>query len=323
MKQPVFFAADPGRKEEFILETRIWQQDDSFVAEKRCWNQKSASHLDSLVSNYEKLSKLPELNKLVELSRAWKDGRKVFFEFAKGENAEKVLLDAIMAKDEMQVRDIINKLMKIVEVLPSTKTNPTDNPRFKSIFGASYRGSYACTKIGPVDLNLDNFIIDSQGDWHFFDYEWLFDFPIPKLFLKQRFLLKFIIRYQETFRYHIVNLDCLELADRLYIPKVIFENYPQLLKSINKTQLSEAAFIKYVTGRESKPGSIIRFYSKPVKPDKLPDLGIDYLLKQIQEGKELSATIERLQQEKRNILESKTYKTAVAMARIKNKITRR
>lgn len=68
------------------------------------------------------------------------------------------------------------------------------NQEFEKIFGNVDKSKeYLCLKQGILDFNLGNLIINSKGKVYFFDYEWCFNFPIPKDFILFRALFVLLI----------------------------------------------------------------------------------------------------------------------------------
>src|SRR3990167_4486666 len=109
-KQPVFFLSNTDRKDEFLIETRIWNNDSSFVIEKKAVNEKSQKHLDNMVNTYHKLSDLKKLSSLINiLAPAQSSDQKLIFDYIEGPTAERVLLEKILIEDKQGVCDIIEK----------------------------------------------------------------------------------------------------------------------------------------------------------------------------------------------------------------------
>ena len=335
MRQPVFFISDPTRKEEFVLETRIWENNGSLVSEKRAANPKATAHLDAMVESYSYLSSLKELNRAIKVVPAIKENEHVNFKFIKGESAERTLLEAVLTGNEESVVTIIDKLISVIKSLPTTKQNSADNPRYVSVFGKTFLGKAPYSKIGLIDLNLDNFIIDKHNDWHLLDYEWVFNFPVSQHFLIQRALWYFTFRHQETFKYHTERLNCIKIAKGVFVPNIVFANYRKYFKNLEEIQKAEQAFQKYVMEFEGiRPGfkflkepesvgrgliGIKKIVSLAEKSKHIPE--IEQMNKKLKQEKEiLKREKDRLQNENQAILRSRSYRLAKKLASAKRKL---
>lgn len=278
MKQPIFYVGNSDRKEQFATETAILADKTSKRVLKAALFSDGADHIDKLQSTFSMLSNIPSLKKQVSISPAQpvKTGS-VEFAYIEGTSAERLLVNRFMAGDIPGMLRIIEKLFSVIDSLPETQTNPTNSKNFLSVFGESYDKKQACTKIGLTDLNLDNFIVDKKGVWHLFDYEWCFDFAIPKDYLTQRFLFWFfLVRYKDIALLRGSKLAMVEIGKELFIPKDIYAKYKAQFDDMQQLIEAEWAFQDYVhaiprkTTKDEKKFDI-EFYSKalPVKTDKI------------------------------------------------------
>lgn len=332
MKQPIFFISDPSRKEQFILETKIWEEAGSLIAEKSASSPVAIPHLNKMLESYKYLSGLKKFNKLVSVVPAVKKGSVVKFKFIHGESAERLLLEAILNKDEASAIEIIEKLISIINSLPSVHKDPSLNPKYVSVFGKTYPAKTNCTETGLVDLNLDNFIIDDQKAWSMIDYEWNFDFPTSKFFLTQRFIWWFIVRYRETFIYHSQRIPIVAIAKNLYVPDFIYKKYHSYFLNLDNFQTAESCFQSYVKEIPKKPRDLISFYGVATKVD-IPQLGLEAIVNKLSQleaqmdgrpnlikiNKELQKEKDKLLRENQAIISSRSYRLAIKMSSIKRR----
>ncbi len=146
-----------------------------------------------------------ELNNIIEdiddfrlvNAKKIKDGM-VSFNYIDGKNAERMMVELLARGDHLELISHIDKVISLINQLPSTKLNPTKNKKFVNVFGNTYNTNQDCLSLGILDLNFDNFIIDKAGLWNLIDYEWKFEFALPKKLLIQRMLFWFFIIPNES-----------------------------------------------------------------------------------------------------------------------------
>lgn len=314
MNQPLFYLPNVSRKEEYRLETRIWNDGSNLKAEKRAANPAASDHLFSMVEKYELLKKQGEFNSLVNIASAKPHDEAVIFNFIAGPNAERMLIEQILENQNKTAIDTLERMVHIIDSLPKKKLNPADNTLYKSIFSDSYDETCDCVGIGIVDLNLDNIIVDKADEWHLIDYEWVFNLPIPRHYLVQRVLWWFTLRHQEAFRYHAQSITMVEIADDIVMPQFIYDKYTDVFASLKKFLKSEDAFQVYVSGKNAKQRANIAIHEKP-KIKTFPNLGLERLKRLELHVQELKIKNENLNRNYHNaktelssIKDSKFYK---------------
>lgn len=324
MKQPLYFIADPDRAPQYRLETRILDHNGNKIAEKRASSPEAQPHLEAMLTNYKKIKGLASLDKTIRPVPVSSRNAVITFPFIEGTSADRLILEALISKNHEAAINLVNKMIGAVASLPSTKCNPTKNSEFLAIFGDSFNQSLDCSTIGLIDLNLDNIIIDGQGKWHLIDYEWVFDFPVPKIYLIQRYLYYFTIRHQENFKYHARRLPALALSPELIVPKVFYEAFSKYFKNLELIENTEACFQQHVMSAWAKVRVKHVFHETPTgyKPQ---EIGIDKVYISRGDKARMERQIEslnerlRVMEKSRNdILQSKTYRLARKLARIKN-----
>ena len=250
--QPVFFLSNTDRKDDFLIETRIWNKNGALVVEKRAVTEAAKKHLDHMINTHRVLSGVTDLSKLLNIVAPGKSqNQSVNFNYIKGVSAERMLLEKVLLKDEKGSCAIIDKLFSMIDCLPSIKINPANNSRYNKVFGKSFNKTLDCTELGIIDLNLDNIIVGDDGVWHLYDYEWTFDFPVPKQLMRLRFLWYFIYRHREVLRYHAQRIDSVLVNKNLYFPHFLYDRYKEIFKDFDDLRVAEAGFQQYVTGNKN------------------------------------------------------------------------
>lgn len=337
--QPVFFISNHERQERFRIETRIWRGDNGLYAEKRAVTDIAQPHLYKMLKTFESLSAIRSLMKLTAIIPAQKlSSGSLGFSFVEGLTAERVLVDTITQKDESATKQIIDQVIAIIDALPTVEATHKDKLNFEKIFGNSFSGESQWTNLSVVDFNLDNFIIDKDGKWHLFDYEWTFDTSIPKKMLKLRFLWFFFHRHREILQYHAQSIASVKLSNELYIPHYIYDHYKSFFSDLHKSKAAETRFQAHVTVQnnlqtptETTPfevkeadvftDGIERFVKKKLKHNIAP---YKQQLKKLQdELKNANDNNNKLRREIEVIRGSKAYKVSRKLGDAKNKIIKK
>jgi hypothetical protein len=334
-KQPVFAVCQLTRARPFALSTYGYRgEDKKFVVKKSTYDE-GKPHLAKMLTTYAKLSELERQIPDVKVASAepTADGC-VRFDFIEGRGAERVLIDLILENDIEGSLTLLRKLIGLIESLPSVRCNPCDNPEFTKIFGDSYDGDADCASYGLVDFNLDNVILDPKGGWHLIDYEWAFEFPVPKQYLIQRFFYWFFIkRYQSILRYYADRIPQNLIAPDITFPVYIYREFERYLDDLGRVVKAESYFQNYVAGRKM-PLEDIDFFEPNGKKDRAP-ARVGYLT-EVQtdldrlktESEKLQAELDdirlsnnQLQTELRNIHASRAYRAARKISGAKSGIT--
>jgi hypothetical protein len=310
-KQPVFFVSKTSRRDIFRIETRIWENNGVLSVEKRTVTKEAEAHLNRMLATYKSLSGLKNLSEELNLVKPIKTSPGALkFEYLEGQSAERTLLESILAEDRAAAVAIIDRLMALIDALPALKINPTGNPEYKEVFGNTFNRSAECTGLGIIDLNLDNFIVDKNGVWHLFDYEWMFDFPVPKELLRLRFMWYFVSRHREILRYHAQRIEMLEIGEGTLVPEFLYDKYGDLFRKIDTLLPAELSFQKYVSGEDLKAPVIYGKGPRTVKVEP-ESLGIEAAIRRL-----ASAQIEKIREE----LQTEQEQRALIEARL-NRIT--
>ena len=178
----VFSKFTKERKEEFQIETGIYNDIDGKFVVKRGINPKSIQHVLKMSEIYEKYNKYG-INMLNKCEKFGIDGLK--FEFINGESLNKRLINAVMKRDKKLFEKLLVEYMDIVhEIESKLGTESFDNSEeFRNVFGDAKEiiGEKAC-KAFIFDLIMENLIYTGKT-YTIIDYEWYFDFAVPNEFV--------------------------------------------------------------------------------------------------------------------------------------------
>lgn len=324
-KQPVFTVSRLDRKPEFALITSIYKSGNGhlFVV-KRPASGHFSSHFNAIFEAPDKLEPLSKGRLPIQIIKPSPMGNAVMFPFIKGRSLERILLDKVLDDDQEAVHKIIGRYLHALDKLPSENRTPTDNEQFRQVFGDSFNSKFLCVCPAVVDLNLDNLIEDTSGAWHLIDYEWTFDFYVPKDYMISRMLLIFfILRYQGLLRGHAARIKQVEVGEGFYMPEYIANAYDKWIKLFPETLASENAFQNYVLAKEERLPEF-KYIPKEQRNPVGPPLHVIEEYTNLQSLKpELERQVQLLTTELRDIHSSRAYKMAHKAARLKNSVRKK
>ena len=321
--QPVFSTFQSYRLPKFRLKTQLIEDGGKLIARKTA-SQVSEKHLKEMTGTYTKLKDSPlDTNLKIAAPSISRDGSSIDFEYISGRGAERELLEALLSGNKDKAIDIVEGFLKVVESLSTNYSNPSTKTSYVSVFGDSYNESYECTNTGIIDLNLDNIIIDSDNKWHLIDYEWFFDFPIPKDYIVGRFVFWFFVkRYRDVLGQMSEKLGLISPNEYLFLPDYLEKLLSKYTKksSLMKVARTEAAFQKYLTGRDLDPKTLLYPWKSSINDI---DEMLAYTRDLLANNSSLQGNINELLSELHQIKNSKTYRLALKMSKAKGKLIRK
>jgi len=233
-KKTVYIKYNTYRKPEFNLRTEFRIENKKKYVYKVALYEQGKSFIQYINNTYKYLSKLNlpfKVNKCTLI-----DESTLKFDYIEGET----LLDELKRETKTHnSRSFIQGFIdfkNLLDQLPSQKDELDKN--FKKVFG-SYKDNtkYELLLPGILDLNLDNIIRNTKGELHLIDYEWYFDFGIPKKYILFRSISNFFVSAK------LIDTESFNI-DR------IFSLFQINKEDINKYLNWELNFQKYVSKEE-------------------------------------------------------------------------
>lgn len=226
------------RKLQHRIGTMIYQENDSLYVRKYILDEQAKNHLLSILPKEQLIAKnFPKilLNKMVK-----KDNIFIDFEYLNFPSLELLIEKALIKKEFEKTKDYIIILKKLITNLKTINENPYKNKEFIKIFDSNnkYQSTrkIECSVITILDLNFDNLLLDEkENKIYLIDYEWVYNFPIPKDFLFFRSVLYLCQKLQP-----IIQTVCssqfpgIEVLPNFLIPKAWFG-----IVSFSRTRLSK------------------------------------------------------------------------------------
>jgi len=175
----VYVKLNSKRKAEFQLMTVFEQVNGIMHVCKKIMHPDAEKFLKSFLSKYKILSNYKNLP-FIPVEPIFKND-KIYFPFLQGKTLKWKMEMAIRRKS----LDMANKIIrmyknKILDKLPEGE--PCNSKEFINIFGESLLSEREWIKPGILDLNFDNFIL-YRNNVYLIDYEWMWDFSIPKEYI--------------------------------------------------------------------------------------------------------------------------------------------
>ncbi|MDX9960842.1 MAG: hypothetical protein RBS32_05125 [Aliarcobacter sp.] len=214
----IFAKYNSERLPKYQIVTKIVEDNDKkryALKEPLC--EEAKEHIESVYKNYKLLKSTYDIN-LVKPTIV-QNG--ILFEMAEGRSLENILLDSLAQNDETSFQRYINKFLDFVDAMVSKRNvvfEPTEE--FKEVFGKwEIDETQDIIKLANIDLIFGNIFIGDADKFTLIDYEWIFDFEIPKSYVIWRSLAIFST-------YHSINID-------KYIEQTILNNHDRFMKLDN------------------------------------------------------------------------------------------
>lgn len=257
--QPVFARCSTKRKEPYRIITRIYRdQSGEFHVSKSPCKAQNRDHLSQMAKTENKLKAIKPGFRVCPVARDTEGN--IGFKYVDGISLDNVLTENILNKDYDGFAKHLDQFIHNLEKLPSKTLVPSKQEGFAEVLGNYSHKTEACITSGLLDVNFDNFIIDDDGRQWLIDYEWVFDFAIPRRFLVTRALFYFFAQKQQLL-VGAINKDntAIRLSESVIVPEVIYKKYKKYFQDLTTFSKMESAFQTYVIGH----ANTVRFHKQP------------------------------------------------------------
>ena len=167
-----------------IVTKIVVDEDGTKYALKEALCDEAKEHIENIYTNHELLKSSYDIN----LVKPTKLEKGLLFEMAEGKSLENILLVALDENDDQKFKKYIDKFLSFVDQMVS-KRNVEFIPskEFETIFGKwELDGNQDIIKVANVDLIFGNIFVNEKDEFSLIDYEWVFDFEIPKSYVVWR-----------------------------------------------------------------------------------------------------------------------------------------
>ena len=195
----IFIKQNSNRLPQYQTMTTIVEDDSGRrYAIKEPLHEDAKKHIDNIFFNYKLLKNQFDINLVKPIHKS----NHIVFEMAKGKLMEKLMSIAVEERNLVLFDDYIQKFVSYVDKFVTKRHiefQPCD--QFKAIFGewaiSEPQDVLECANIDMIFGNL--FISDNK--FTLIDYEWVFEFSIPKSFIIWRAIFVFSIYHNiESFQ---------------------------------------------------------------------------------------------------------------------------
>ncbi|MGG4049562.1 glycosyltransferase [Paenibacillus favisporus] len=209
------------RLPEFQTETTIYYKDGKKFARKKALTKQAETHIQKMFQNY---LDLRNYLKSVNLTKPQlEDNKTVVFQFVNEPTLDSLLFNAVSLNDRDLFFYYLNGYKNILfKHAIKHKGRLIADKDFIVVFGnkVSFM-DVECFSCSNIDLTFDNITFDGT-DFTILDYEWVFNFEVPVIFVMYRSLNEFFGKYNEQVK-SFISKDA--VLDLLGIPR---EYYDQL-----------------------------------------------------------------------------------------------
>lgn len=322
----IFSQSNFTRRDEFLIITKIIKEKNKIYVRKEIASPQTINFLKKLYENQSLIKKnLIEayMPKIIERNNYYLD-----FEYLNFPSFEYLIEEALIIGDYKKAESLYLSFLDFIDKQPVINYHFHKNKKFNSIFLELINvniNDYKSLKYGLLDLNLDNLLYDEKNKKIFIiDWEWFFDFPIPKDFLIFRSLFYLSAHLQSIIKTHCSqNFPCVEIIKDFYTPKIFWKHYSFSLKQIKLFLVMENNFQHYALKIPPKFNENI-FLDNLLEKTKINEIPIssNNQLNQ-QDFSYLKKEIKNLTNKLHKIQSSKTYKIWQAYCRLRDKIFKR
>lgn len=162
----------------------------------------------------------------IKVTRSDYNGNAVINEFVKGNALYSRFDDLVEKKDAEGFKDMIGSFKDVVYYSTKELEVFHSTPKFEEVFGRYSileDAKLLSADVTDIDMIFENIIVSASGQWQLIDYEWTFDFPIPREYMLYRAVWYF---YNEAPADNLVPWH--EIMDFLEIPREIEECFQKM-----------------------------------------------------------------------------------------------
>lgn len=206
MERTIYSKYSNERAKRFCIRTDIVTDD---AGKKKVYKQaltpEGHAHIAQIAESYQKLSEAYQGSEITFCPCATEEARQeisyVSFPFLEGEALQDVLKRAVNVGDDREVESILKEYIRRVGTAGG-ELSFSVTEAFTSVFGAlpetadaifekAGKSAVTSARVSDIDMILSNIFVERgtaavSAKWQVIDYEWTFDFPIPKGFLIYR-----------------------------------------------------------------------------------------------------------------------------------------
>jgi len=231
------------RKKQYRMKTSIVKDNDGRKVIKSALNEETVSHIAALQHNEEKWNgMLPKIEyvcgKIVngQYQTPYIDGMNLDVYFYQYRHSAEAMV--------IRLKELIDQYF-----LPDEETRIpfVHTKEFESVFGSEAPDGEYSLPVTNADLIFSNFKIDPSGSFVNFDYEWVFEFPIPYEYVIWRAVYQL---YDKFAVYLLPQMSKEEFVIKAGIKENNLSIYKQMEKKFGEYVCGEKGCEKYINHYE-------------------------------------------------------------------------
>jgi len=334
IQNDIFFSINSeNRLPQFRIQTKLVKDDTKVVFQKKASTASAITHVNNMKLTHDILKEhlvgqgCDDMLGVAPIVNFNKKEGIVEFKEIDGKGADRILLDAVLSDDQKLVDKILDNYEKVLSFL-SVRNKKTLKAKLNNVFKNKLTSAFDDSSLmvgGLVDYNLDNFIIDTRtGKWWLIDYEWGLNEPILTEYVYNRSLMYFCWMNKNMILSRL-RRQTVHSNNYWAIPEALYVRHKNISSIFNKVFNIERDFLQpYVTGSHSSrvnPTKLIKMTDDDAEP-----YFIDRVKNQIQDKEnqiqdkenqiqELKVKLEDITKERDSIINSKTYRAGLLIAK--------
>jgi DNA-binding transcriptional MerR regulator len=298
----LFAQANLSRKKPFQIQIIIFKDNKKIFVRKIALTDDAFKHLNGLKNNYLVIKK----NKISTPKIIVKKFNYIDFEFLTFPSLEYFIEEKIYEQDFENLNDLIKIGFDFINSLKTTKINPYQNKEFTEIFDPKNlikKELEECLNLGVLDINFDNLLFDSKKNKiYLIDFEWFFNFPIPKKLILFRSIFYLSLHLQSLIKNRCSpKFPCLEIFKNFYIPKIFWQNLGFNPEEIKKYYYWEINFQNYLNQMQIKYYENIFLKQFNEKKEKLDNSLYKFSFSQINQLTQLQSQLQHQSSQIQNL----------------------
>lgn len=192
--QPIYVKFNSYRKPKFNMGTEIIHSENGYTVRKFAPDSEARGFLKQLKTTHDLLlkSNLPlEVNDIKII-----DEDTLEIEYIEGITLLNELKAHALKNSKEGCLEVFKSFSKLLDQFPTKNEFLSED--FEKIFGKVNKEKYDVIIPGILDLNLDNIIKDRSGNLTLIDFEWTFEFSIPKRYILYRSIYGSYVALKDT-----------------------------------------------------------------------------------------------------------------------------
>lgn len=191
MNKLIYTKYSTDRDKNFAIRTdRLRLDNGEEIINKVALCDEGISHLEHMVNMSKKLQY--RFSEEIKVSTSTIDGRVLTNEFVEGKSFYSLFEDVLKDKDSEAVMKMLNSYRDKIYYSTTSDSRFHTTEEFEEVFGSFSNlddMNLVSSDVTDIDMILENIIVSSDGTWQLIDYEWTFDFPIPREYVLYRTLV--------------------------------------------------------------------------------------------------------------------------------------